>query len=88
LELWRIRNGSDPNHRRHHHSISVSAPKATLRGAPEAAVEKLHAEINKALADKDEIDKFDKAGGLDPLVVTRAQATQIVRADCAKYARW
>jgi hypothetical protein len=31
------------------------------------------------------IDEFDKAGGLDPLVVSRQQMAEIVRADYAKY---
>jgi hypothetical protein len=31
------------------------------------------------------IDKFDKAGGLDKLVVSRAQLARIVKSDYEKY---
>ena len=69
------------------YELSIWLAMFTLRGAPEAAIAKLHAGINKALADKDVIDKFDKAGGLDPLVVSRARMAEIVRADYEKYGK-
>ena len=54
-------------------------------GTPAAVIERLHKEINAALETADVKDKFNRAGGLEPLVTTREEFAAMIRADYDKY---
>src|SRR5690349_17638926 len=57
--------------------LGVFAPA----GTPAPVLERLHKEINAALETADVKDKFNRAGGLEPLVTTREEFAAMVRAD-------
>lgn len=63
--------------------LAIFAPKDT----PEPIVAKLRQEINKALAQPDTKDKFNRAGGLEPYVSTPQEFTQLIRTDYDKFAK-
>jgi tripartite-type tricarboxylate transporter receptor subunit TctC len=50
-------------------------------------VAKLHAEVNRVLAQPDVKEKFNRAGGLEPYITTPEEFTARIRADDAKYAK-
>jgi tripartite-type tricarboxylate transporter receptor subunit TctC len=59
------------------------APKDT----PEPIVAKLRQEINKALAQPDTKEKFNRAGGLEPYISTPQEFAGLIRTDHAKFAK-
>jgi tripartite-type tricarboxylate transporter receptor subunit TctC len=67
------------------YEVSIWIAFFALKGTPEAIVERLHAETNKALADKDVVQKLDNAGGLDPMVVSRAELAATMKSSYEKY---
>jgi len=56
-------------------------------GTPEPILEKLHAETSKALSQPDLKDKYNKAGGLEPYVTTRAEFAKRIADDFAKFGK-
>lgn len=56
-------------------------------GTPEPILEKLHAETSKALSTADLKDKYNKAGGLEPYVTTRAEFAKRIADDYAKFGK-
>jgi tripartite-type tricarboxylate transporter receptor subunit TctC len=56
-------------------------------GTPEPILEKLHAETSKALSQPDLKDKYNKAGGLEPYVTTRAEFAKRIADDYAKFGK-
>jgi tripartite-type tricarboxylate transporter receptor subunit TctC len=56
-------------------------------GTPEPILEKLHAETSKALSTPDLKDKYNKAGGLEPYVTTRAEFARRIADDYAKFGK-
>ena len=63
--------------------LGMCAPRAT----PEAVLSRLRGEINKALAMADVKEKFNRAGGLDPLITTPTEFTDLLREDFEKYGK-
>ena len=63
--------------------LALCAPRAT----PEPVLSRLRAEINKPLATADVKEKFNRAGGLDPLITTPGEFADMIRADYEKYGR-
>jgi tripartite-type tricarboxylate transporter receptor subunit TctC len=61
--------------------LALFAPAAT----PAPIVERLRKEVNEALARPDVKDKFNRAGGLEPLATTPEEFAAMVRADYEKY---
>jgi len=56
-------------------------------GTPKAVLEKLHSEVNKALADPEVKRKLNAAGGLDPYMTTEAEFAALIRSDYDKYGK-
>ena len=56
-------------------------------GTPEAVLTRLHAETSKALAQPDLKDKYNKAGGLEPYISTRAEFAKRIADDYAKFGK-
>lgn len=56
-------------------------------GTPEPVVAKLHTEVNKALAQADVKDKYNRAGGLDPYSSSRESFAARIRDDYAKFGK-
>jgi tripartite-type tricarboxylate transporter receptor subunit TctC len=56
-------------------------------GTPGPVVERLRAEVNKALAQGDVKEKLNRAGGLDSFVTTQQEFAALIRDDYAKYER-
>ena len=54
-------------------------------GTPVQVIERLHKGINAALESADVKDKFNRAGGLEPLVTTREEFAAMIRTDYDKY---
>jgi tripartite-type tricarboxylate transporter receptor subunit TctC len=54
-------------------------------GTPAPIIERLRREVNAALATSDVKDKFNRAGGLEPLVTTPEEFAAMIRADYDKY---
>ncbi|HEX2115453.1 MAG TPA: tripartite tricarboxylate transporter substrate binding protein [Alphaproteobacteria bacterium] len=54
-------------------------------GTPAPIIERLRKEVNAALANSDVKDKFNRAGGLEPLVTTPDEFATMIRADYDKY---
>lgn len=54
-------------------------------GTPEAAIRRLHGEINTVLAETEIRDLFRKNGGTEPFITTPAEFIDIVRRDTEKY---
>ena len=48
---------------------------------------RLRAEVNKLLATTDMREKFNRAGGLEPLITTPAEFSSLIRADYEKYGK-
>ena len=63
--------------------IAIFAPA----GVPEAALSRLRAEINKALAVPEVAKRFNAAGGLEPFITTPQQFSERIRADYDKYGK-
>ena len=57
------------------------------RGVPEPVLARLRAEVNKLLATPDMKEKFNRAGGLEPLITTPAEFAALIRADYEKYGK-
>jgi tripartite-type tricarboxylate transporter receptor subunit TctC len=57
------------------------------RGTPEPVLLKLRTEVNKLLATADMREKFNRAGGLEPLISTPAEFAALIRADYDKYGK-
>ncbi len=57
------------------------------RGTPEPVLSRLRAEVNKLLATTDMREKFNRAGGLEPLITTPAEFSSLIRADYEKYGK-
>jgi tripartite-type tricarboxylate transporter receptor subunit TctC len=56
-------------------------------GTPPAVIERLRAEVNKALADPAVEAKLRSAGGLEPLVTRPDEFAALIRSDYDKYGR-
>jgi tripartite-type tricarboxylate transporter receptor subunit TctC len=56
-------------------------------GTPDAVISRLHAEVNKALADRDVDGRLAKAGGMQPNPVTPDEFAQMIRRDYDKYGK-
>src|SRR5438046_805145 len=56
-------------------------------GTPEAALARLRAEVNKALALPDIRDKLTNAGGVEPWITTPEEFAVEIRNEYAKYAK-
>jgi tripartite-type tricarboxylate transporter receptor subunit TctC len=56
-------------------------------GTPKAVLEKLHSEVNKALADPEVKRKLNAAGGLEPYITTEAEFAALIRRDYEKYGK-
>ena len=56
-------------------------------GTPAAVVQRLHAEINAVLAEKEVADVFAKSGGSLPYISTQAELLEVIRRDTEKYAK-
>jgi tripartite-type tricarboxylate transporter receptor subunit TctC len=56
-------------------------------GTPAPAVDRLRAEVNKALAQADVKEKLNRAGGLDSFVTTPETFATLIRDDYVKYER-
>lgn len=54
-------------------------------GTPPPVIERLRREVNAALAIAEVKDKFNRAGGLEPLVTTSEEFAAMIRADYEKY---
>jgi tripartite-type tricarboxylate transporter receptor subunit TctC len=54
-------------------------------GTPEPIIEKLHAETSKALGQPDLKEKYNRAGGLEPYITTRAVFAKRIADDYAKF---
>jgi tripartite-type tricarboxylate transporter receptor subunit TctC len=63
--------------------IALFAPA----GTPEPILSLLRTEVNKLLATSDMKDKFNRAGGLEPLITTPAEFAALIRSDYAKYGK-
>ena len=56
-------------------------------GTPEPILEKLHAEVSRALGQPDLKEKYNKAGGLEPYISTRAEFAKRIADDYAKFGK-
>src|SRR3954468_20536090 len=56
-------------------------------GIPEATLERLRAEVNRALESPDVKHKLNTAGGLDPYIANPDEFAALIRRDYAKYAK-
>ena len=63
--------------------LALCAPRLT----PEPVLSRLRAEINKPLATLDVKEKFNRAGGLDPLITTPAEFAEMIREGYEKYGK-
>jgi tripartite-type tricarboxylate transporter receptor subunit TctC len=63
--------------------LGLCAPKLT----PEPVLTRLRAEINKSLALADVKEKFNRAGGLEPLITTPGEFAEMIRDDYEKYGK-
>jgi tripartite-type tricarboxylate transporter receptor subunit TctC len=61
--------------------IGLFAPKDT----PDAVIAKLRQEVNKALTDPEMIETLAKAGGIEPLITTQEEFTNLIKKDQLKY---
>lgn len=59
----------------------------TTAGTPDAVIARLHAEVNKALAEPDVKHKLNAAGGLEPYLSTPAEFAALIRRDYDKYGK-
>ena len=56
-------------------------------GTPAPIIQRLHAEINTVLAEKEVAEIFGKSGGSMPYISTQAELLDTVRRDAEKYAK-
>jgi tripartite-type tricarboxylate transporter receptor subunit TctC len=56
-------------------------------GTPDAVVQRLRAEVAKALQAPDLIEAFNKAGGIEPMVTTPDELQAQIKRDQAKYSK-
>ena len=56
-------------------------------GTPEAVLAKLHAEVNKVLAETETRSRLNAAGGLEAYVTTAAEFAALIRRDYEKYGK-
>ena len=56
-------------------------------GIPEATLNRLRAEVTRALESPDVKDKLNRAGGLDPYIANPDEFAALIRRDYAKYAK-
>ena len=56
-------------------------------GTPDAVVQRLRAEVAKALQAPDLIEAFNKAGGIEPMVTTPEELQAQIKRDQAKYSK-
>jgi len=63
--------------------LGLCAPRLT----PEPVLARLRAEINKQLATAEVKEKFNRAGGLDPLITTPGEFAELIREDYEKYGK-
>ena len=56
-------------------------------GTPEAVLAKLHAEVNKVLAETETRSRLNAAGGLETYVTTAAEFAALIRRDYEKYGK-
>jgi tripartite-type tricarboxylate transporter receptor subunit TctC len=61
--------------------IGLFAPKDT----PDAVIAKLRQEVNKALIDPEMIETLAKAGGIEPLITTPEEFSNLIKKDQVKY---
>jgi tripartite-type tricarboxylate transporter receptor subunit TctC len=54
-------------------------------GTPEPVLARLHAEVNAALADPALRQRYDAAGGLEPLATTRPEFAALIRHDSDRF---
>jgi tripartite-type tricarboxylate transporter receptor subunit TctC len=63
--------------------IALFAPA----GTPEPVIAKLRSEVNKLIATPEMKDRFNRAGGLEPMLTTPAEFAALIRSDYAKYGK-
>ena len=56
-------------------------------GTPEAVLAKLHAEVNKLLAEPETKSRLNAAGGLEVYITTAAEFAELIRRDYEKYGK-
>jgi tripartite-type tricarboxylate transporter receptor subunit TctC len=56
-------------------------------GTPEAVLAKLHAEVNRLLAETETKNRLNAAGGLDAYITTAAEFAALIRRDYDKYGK-
>lgn len=56
-------------------------------GTPDAVVQRLRAEVAKALHASDLVEAFDKAGGIEPMITTPEELQARIKRDQAKYSK-
>jgi tripartite-type tricarboxylate transporter receptor subunit TctC len=56
-------------------------------GTPKAVLTKIHAEVNKALADPEVKRRLNAAGGLEPYITTEEEFAGLIRRDYDKYGK-
>jgi tripartite-type tricarboxylate transporter receptor subunit TctC len=56
-------------------------------GTPEAILAKLHAEVNKLLAEPETKSRLNAAGGLEVYITTAAEFAELIRRDYEKYGK-
>ncbi|HEY6242061.1 MAG TPA: tripartite tricarboxylate transporter substrate binding protein [Burkholderiales bacterium] len=56
-------------------------------GTPEAVIGRLHAEVNKSLAEPETRSKLNAAGGLEAYITTAAEFAELIRRDYEKYGK-
>ena len=61
--------------------IGLFAPKDT----PDAVIVKLRQEVNKALLDPEMVEALAKAGGIEPLITTQEEFSNLIKKDQLKY---
>jgi tripartite-type tricarboxylate transporter receptor subunit TctC len=55
------------------------------KDVPDAIIQKLRIEVNKALKDPSMIEAFNKAGGIEPLITTPEEFANLMKKDQNKY---
>ena len=56
-------------------------------GTPEPVLARLHAEVNKLLAETEIKNRLNAAGGLEAYITTAAEFTALIRRDYDKYGK-
>jgi len=68
-------------------SINPWAGMFAPAGTPEAIVARLHAEVNRLLAQSDMAEKFERAGGVEPYITSSDQLAAMIHAQYIKYGK-